>query len=286
MPVPFVGKRFDVAGFQAYLEQVKFTTFNPKFVTLHHTGSPSLAQRPQGFSSQHLQNLLHYYQNQLGWSGAPHLFIDDQPQPIIVFQRLDRRGVHAVSFNARSWGIEMLGNYDTEAFNSGRGAVVRDNSMQALAAMCRRLGVAADTIRFHRDDPTTSKTCPGNHVKKADVVSRVAALLQGAAPDDTSEDAFEAWNVVLPGGKTFIPVHSKDGRPIVQVRTFIKALEEPGDLALAQNKTVVRWTRDGSTIELPVAELDAAGSAWCLVRTLAEKAGRTISVAGRTVTIS
>lgn len=287
MPVPFVGKRFDLAGFQAYLEQVRFTGFQPKFVTLHHTGSPTLAQRPQGFSSQHLQNLLHYYQNQLGWSGAPHLFIDDQPQPIIVFQRLDRRGVHAVSFNANSWGVEMLGNYDVEAFDMGRGAVVRDHAMQALAAMCRRLGVAADTLRFHRDDPTTSKSCPGHHVNKADVVRRVAALLQEEATPDTHDDPWADWSVVLPGGKTFMPVHSRDGRPIVQVRTFLKALEEPGNLALAQNKTLVRWTRaGGSPVELPVAELDSAGSAWCLLRTLAEATGRKVSVSGRTVTIS
>lgn len=287
MPIPFVGKRFDAAGFQAYLAQIQFTGFTPKFVTLHHTGSPSLAQRPHGFSSQHLQNLLHYYQNEQGWNGAPHLFIDDQPQPIIVFQRLDRRGVHAVSFNATSWGVEMLGNYDVEPFAAGRGAVVRDHAMQALAAMCKRLGVSADTLRFHRDDPTTSKTCPGNHVKKAEVVARVAALLQQTVPPDTSDDPWAEWKVVLPGGKTFIPVHSKDGRPIVQIRTFLRALDEPGNLALAQNKTVVRWTPSGgSPIDVAVAELDPAGSAWCLLRTVAEAAGRTLDVSGRTVTIS
>ena len=113
MAIPFVGKRFTPDELAAYLTQVQFSSFTPRFVTLHHTGAPNLAQRPNGFSAQHLQNLLHYYQNELGWRGAPHLFIDDRPQPIIVFQRLDRRGVHAVSFNKNPWGIDMLGNYDT-----------------------------------------------------------------------------------------------------------------------------------------------------------------------------
>ncbi|MGV3724913.1 MAG: peptidoglycan recognition family protein [Actinomycetota bacterium] len=285
MAIPFVGKRFDAAGFEAYLGQVQFGTFKPTFVTLHHTGSPTLAQRPDGFSAQHLQNLLHYYQNQLGWSGAPHVFIDDQPKPIIVFQRLDRRGVHAVSFNRKSWGVEMLGFYDSDSFTSGRGAAVRDNAMEALALMCKRLGAAANTIKFHRDDPTTKKSCPGMLVKKSDVVSRVSALMNQTVTDDVSDDAWENWTVMLPGGSPFVPVHSKEGRPIVHVRTFLKALGEPGELSLAQNKSVVRWVRPAGVVELSVEELDAAGSAWCLVRSIADAAGRTISVSERIVSV-
>jgi hypothetical protein len=177
MPIPFIGKRFTPQEFVQYLAGTNFTSFKPTSVTLHHTASPSLAMRPKGLSDQHLQNLLDYYQNQMGWSGGPHLFIDDKPNGIIVFQRLDRQGVHAKSFNSTSWGIEMLGDFDSEPFDSGRGATVRDMSMLALAAMCKRLGVAAETIKFHRDDPKTNKTCPGTKVLKQDVISRVAKLL-------------------------------------------------------------------------------------------------------------
>lgn len=287
MPIPFVGKRFKPGEFAAHLEQVSFDAFVPTFATLHHTASPSLAMRPAGLSDQHLQNLLDYYQGSLGWSGAPHLFIDDRTDGIIVFQRLDRKGVHAVSFNRNSWGMEMLGDYDCEPFDSGRGAHVRDNAMQALAAICKRLSVPADSIRFHRDDPKTSKSCPGRLVTKQDVVARVSALLSTGAPADSSaEPGWPEWCVELPGGVAHEPVHVKDGRPIVRVRTFLNAVAPGGAFQLSSDQTTVRWTDTaGKGHDLPVAELDEAGAAWCLVRLLAEAAGRSLTVSGRTVQI-
>ncbi len=211
--IPFVGKRFNPAEFKAYLAQVKFGTFVPKFVTLHHTGNPTLAMRPNGFSDQHLRNLLHYYEVTQKWSGAPHLFVDDREDGIIVFQRLDRKGVHAKSFNRNSWGIEMLGNFDVEPFDGGRGAKVRDISMRALALMCERLKVGADTIKFHRDDPLTTKKCPGIKVSKADVQTRVSALLKQPLPADLIPGSeWGEWKVVLPSGQEYEPVHETSGR--------------------------------------------------------------------------
>lgn len=285
MAIPFVGQRFHPEGFADYLRGVSFSGFTPEFATLHHTASPSLAMRPSGLSDQHLRNLLSYYQG-LGWSGAPHLFVDDRPDGIIVFQRMDRRGVHAVSFNARSWGVEMLGDYDSEPFHTGRGAAVRDNTMRALAAMCKRLGVSAETIRFHRDDPKTSKSCPGRLVSKADVVQRVAqAMGQAPPPDASPSEPRKEWEVALPDGRPFSPVHVQESRPIVPVRAFLRALGVEGSLRLEANRAAVLWTPPGSADvkRIPVAEFDNAGSAWALVRLLAEAAGRRIEVAGDVV---
>ena len=96
MAIPFVGQRKTAEQFRQYLDSLQFTVFLPTFVTLHHTASPSLAQRPNGFSQQHLQNLLDYYQNQLEWSGAPHLFIDDQQDAVSV-QRVREPGAVIVA---------------------------------------------------------------------------------------------------------------------------------------------------------------------------------------------
>lgn len=285
--IPYVGKRYTIEAFRAHLEEVAFGTFRPRYVVLHHTASPSLAMRPQGLTDQHLRNLRHYYENTMGWSGAPHLFIDDRADGIIVFQRLDRRGVHAKSFNADSWGIEMLGYFDKEPFHSGRGAKVRDTSMAALAAMCDRLGVAADTIKFHRDDPKTTKSCPGRLVDKADVVRRVAALMAAPPPADLGGDeAWVAWVVRMPDGSVFEPVHVKDGRPIARVRQLLDALRPGGTYRMASGKREVLWTpAGGAAIQVPVVELDEAGAAWSYVRTLAEIAGRRVTVEGREVRI-
>jgi hypothetical protein len=285
--IPFVGKRYAIQAFRSYLPTVRFGAFQPRYVVLHHTASPSLAMRPQGFTDQHLRNLLHYYGVTMGWSGAPHLFVDDREDGIIVFQRLDRRGVHARSFNNDSWGVEMLGDYDREQFHVGRGRKVRDATMQALAAMCERLGVSADTIRFHRDDPKTAKSCPGRHVDKADVVRRVAGIMGGAPPADLGDtEAWATWTVRLPGGAAFEPVHVRGGRPIAPVRRILDELAPGGSYRLAQSGAAVEWTPPGrAAVRITVAEIDEAGAAWALVRDLAEAAGRTVQVAGREVRI-
>lgn len=288
MAIPYVGQRFDAAGFKQHLEEVKFGSFQPKFVTLHHTGIPSLALRPKGFSQQHLLNTLSYYEDKMGWSGAPHLFIDDQsPKPIIVFQRLDRKGVHAVSFNSNSWGIEMLGNYNEEDFSTGRGAVVRDNSMIALALMCGRLGVDATTIKFHREDPHTTKTCPGSRISKSEVVNLVAGLMKQKLTPDVAGKPAAQWKVVLPGNQPFEPIHTNSGRPIVRIRSFLEALGVQPDLKMLSNQGAVQWTRPGgqAPINLAVIELDDDGKAWGLVREIAQAAGHQVKVAGNTVTV-
>jgi hypothetical protein len=92
-------------------------------VTIHHTAAPSLAQRPQGFTIQHIINMASFYQRQKssggnGWPTGPHLFIDDDQ----IFGMCDFavKGIHAVSFNTSSIGIEVLGFYDKNIENPSR----------------------------------------------------------------------------------------------------------------------------------------------------------------------
>lgn len=154
-------------------------------VTLHHTAAPSLAQRPGGFTAQHIKNIQHFYQKQLGWSRGPHFFIDEDQvwgmTPPTV------RGVHAKSFNASSIGIEVLGNYDVESPDSGRGKQCWETAAAATKALLDWLGVSPDwrTVYFHRDDPRTSKSCPGKLVSKDVFLEMVksAVIDPEAAPE-------------------------------------------------------------------------------------------------------
>jgi hypothetical protein len=260
--IPYIGKRMTRDEFRSYLKSLTFSSFKPRFITLHHTGQPNLANRPNGLSNQHLLNLKHYYENVMGWNGAPHVFVDDQEDGIILFQRMDRRGVHAVSFNRDSWGVEMLGYFDRENFDTGRGAKVRDNSMAALAIMCEVLGVEAHTIKFHRDDPKTTKTCPGLKVTKADVVNRVAALMNSSVPEDMTED--NDFVIVLPDGKTYENTRLKDGRLMVRARDFISAIS-PSSTIKVVNRSIIL---DNQAV-IPIAEIDEKGSGWVFVRDMA-----------------
>jgi hypothetical protein len=276
MAVPFVGKRMTRKEFADYLDSLKFSSFNPTFVTLHHTASPSLAQRPNGFTAQHLQNLLHYYQNTLGWNGAPHVFVDDQGEGIIVFQRMDKRGVHAASFNNKSWGVEMLGYYDTESFDTGRGKLVRDNAMHALALMCERLDVNADTIKFHRDDPKTSKTCPGTKVKKAYVVNAVQEIINGHDANENAED-YSEWTVIVPGKEDWTNNRVTNGSVIARAKDFATYLVPGSTVKLLQNSKL-EWNQGTKTVLLDVADIDENNRAWVSVRQVAENSGYKVTL--------
>ena len=160
-----VGKVWSPEMFKEYLKGTKPPLWATS-VTIHHTASPSLAQRPDGFTAQHIRNIQSFYQRTLGWSKGPHFFIDDDQ--IWGMTPPTMQGIHAKSFNSTSIGIEVLGDYDSEQHDTGRGKLCWDLAASATKALLDWLGVSPNTrtIYFHRDDPKTSKTCPGRKVTK------------------------------------------------------------------------------------------------------------------------
>jgi hypothetical protein len=78
----------------------------------------------------------------------------------------------------------MLGNYETEAFDSGRGLAVHNNAMSALATLSAVLGLDPATIRLHKEDPLTTHHCPGKNVDKTAVISSVQTLLVSRHPGE------------------------------------------------------------------------------------------------------
>jgi len=179
-----VGQVFDLVSFRTHLATLDLSWSNS--VTIHHTGAPALIDRPKGFTIQHMRNIQSFYETERKWFRGPHLFTDEDQ--IFGMSPLTARGTHAESFNTTSIGIEMLGNYDVESPNEGRGREVILTTAAATAALLLRLGLPASekTILFHRDDPKTTKTCPGKRVDKAVFIALVknamTAASQPAAP--------------------------------------------------------------------------------------------------------
>jgi len=150
---------------------------NPTGITMHHTGFPDLSIRPNGFTEQHMLNMRHGYINDNGWHRGPHIYTDDHG--IWVFNPLSRRGVHAVSYNSTRYGIEILGNFDTEAdFASLRGASSRKNGMFAAAVLMKHAGISTAKLNFHHHDPETRKTCPGRHVNFSEFEQAVLEIAE------------------------------------------------------------------------------------------------------------
>jgi hypothetical protein len=181
-----VGASFTPATFEQYCHSLHWLQWRPRFVALHNTEIPTLADRPQGLTRQHILDLEHYYRFDVRpgpWNAGPHLFIDDRQ--IRVFTPLTVSGVHSPCFNKVALGVEMLGNYDKEEFASGRGRQVRDNTVAALATLHAVLGLDPATLKLHKEDTcSTHRDCPGRNVHKAAIIQAVQDLLQERHPGD------------------------------------------------------------------------------------------------------
>lgn len=215
-----VGERFAVEDFARYLEKVEWKLWKPQGITLHHTGVPDLEMRPNGFTPKHIQGLESYYRDVKKWQSAPHLFIDQDG--IWVFTPLTLKGVHAVSFNRTHIGIEMLGNYDVEAWHPK----VRSQSIESMALLCARLQITPGQINFHRNDPLTRKSCPGVHIGLATVQAQVkeqvaANIIQGQVQ--------EAHALVIVDNKWRIAVQSviREGRVLCRLSDLLRACGRP-----------------------------------------------------------
>lgn len=177
-----VGKSFTPQEFDAYCHGLKWQAWRPSFIVLHNTYAPTMVQRPVGFTYQHLLNLENFFKGK-GWSAGPHLFIDDHK--IHVFTDLTVSGVHSPSWNKQAIGIEMLGDFEKEAFNEGRGLAVQNNTVAAIATLSAVLGLDPDTMKLHREDKATSHTtCPGKNVVKLEVLAKVKLLLADRHPGE------------------------------------------------------------------------------------------------------
>jgi hypothetical protein len=170
-----VGTSFTPEEFDGYCHQLQWTAWRPSFIVVHNTASPSLAQRTKGLTKQHIKNLEVFYRDQQKWKGGPHLFVDDLQ--IWAFTPLTVSGTHSPSWNKTAIGVEMLGDYEKEPFDSGRGLAVRNNTVAALATLCGILGLDPETMRIHREDPLTTHACPGKNVRKLELIQAVKDLL-------------------------------------------------------------------------------------------------------------
>jgi len=160
-----VGKVWAVDSFTAYLNTIQKPSWC-KAICIHHTAAPSLSQRPKGLQAFHIENMKSFYKDTKGWSAGPHLFTDEDQ--IYGMTPLTDKGVHAASFNSYSIGIEVLGDYDSEACDKGRGLDCWKTTAATVKALANWLEIPINsrTILFHRDDPKTNKTCPGTRVQK------------------------------------------------------------------------------------------------------------------------
>ena len=155
--------------FKSYVESVvagRMGAWRPRGCVLHNTWAPRLSQWPGIVNgkpiseAQRIDNMSVRWKRN-GWSSGPHLFV--APDRVWTATPLWSRGTHSPSYNATHWGIELVGEYDTEILPD----TLRDNAVHAMACLYAMLGhlPSPQNFRFHGEDPRTShKGCPGKAV--------------------------------------------------------------------------------------------------------------------------
>lgn len=180
----FDGKPYSREQFLTHLGQISPGRLGwCKFFTVHNTSSPSIAQWQSKIATpaQRIINLENYYEHSLGWHAGPHGFIPPSKDVVLYgFTNFDVPGVHASCFNSASIGLEMVGDFDSEDFNSGLGAQVRDNAIFVLAALHLKRGLRPDGyklgvsgLHFHVDCKRDNHACPGKTVNRDALVNAI-----------------------------------------------------------------------------------------------------------------
>lgn len=166
------GRGMTPAAFMNYVKTLHFTQWRPHFVVCHNTGVPTFADWHKARGNARMAGLASYYRDDMGWSGGPHLFVADDV--IWLGTPLTQPGVHSPSWNAVSWGVELVGDYDREPVPPA----LFQNAASALATLHDALGLDPATLKFHKEDPRTTHTaCPGHNLVKADLIALIEEKL-------------------------------------------------------------------------------------------------------------
>jgi hypothetical protein len=133
-----------------------------KGIVVHHTVSPTPASW-RGHDT--MVGMMNYYKG-LKWESGPHLFIvtgakNPAHDGIWQMTALNEKGTHAGACNSSTWGVEVVGFYDTKPWSLSTMSLVLD-ALHVLSQW-RGITITKDTLKGHRDC-NSPKTCPGRAV--------------------------------------------------------------------------------------------------------------------------
>jgi len=168
-----VGTPMSAAQFDAYVAGLEMRSWRPSFCVAHNTGVPNFAAWHRVPGARRMAALEAYYRDDKGWSAGPHVFVADDL--IWPFTPLYTPGVHAPSWNAVAWGVELVGEFTSENIPPA----LWGNALSVFATLHRKVSTMdVSRLRLHREDPlTTHKVCPGDHLSKSALIAGVQSAL-------------------------------------------------------------------------------------------------------------
>jgi hypothetical protein len=177
----------DIRQWQTVQEFANYlSAYNPAIaswangVIIHHTYIPTQAAWHGMTSMSGLKNF--YISKQ--WSAGPHLFVvanSSNPANDGIWQLtpLNMQGVHAGTCNTHTWGIEVVGDYNTNPWDAQTRALVVGAAATLL--QWRSITVSATSVKGHRDC-NSPKSCPGTAINLHDVRQWITDYLTAPTP--------------------------------------------------------------------------------------------------------
>lgn len=165
------------AEFLEYCRQLKgHLNWDPSKLVVHNTAAPSIAQwdNPQYSEEYRINSMANFFTRERGWNSGPHLIVSPNGN-IWILSGLQWPGTHSPSFNKNAFGVEMVGDFNKEDFDSGRGLIVQRTAIEAIAILCYVFEIDTSDIHLHKEDPKTDHDCPGKDVKKDALVKAIKA---------------------------------------------------------------------------------------------------------------
>lgn len=149
-----------------------------KGITIHHTWKPTRAE----WQGKNTMEFLGRFYQQKGWSAGPHLFLAaDTHGPftdgIWAGTPLAVQGVHAGKCNDDHIGVEVVGNYDVEAWPANVARLVYD----VLVLLMRWGKIAPGQVHGHREC-LPNKSCPGSRIIMEQVRKKLEDMLTPPIP--------------------------------------------------------------------------------------------------------
>jgi len=254
-----------LSEFETFLNDLKFIDWKPSLIVVHHTWQPTLDQW-HGVKS--LDAMERFYQTSKGWHHGPHFYVSDQHW--YVFNTPTERGVHAISYNSDSYGIEVVHNGDVAPFSGAQAELL----YSGLSLVFNKLGLDPQLdLRFHREDVLSKKTCPGLKVTKADVIN---GILNRVAHSQHQENN-PSVSISLDGEKLNFTGERVDGITFAPIRALSEALGATVEYRPGLHPFIAVKKGD-QTLDLSgEIEMNADGHAYAQLRGIAEDLGYTVT---------
>ncbi len=163
---------------------------NIKQLHVHHTWKPEHSDYT-GTNGLALQmGMRNYHVNTNGWKDiGQHLTLLPDGQWVTGRDfNIDPSSIQG--WNKEAFSIEMLGNFDN-GFDTFEGM-----QKEAMFEFCTffitwmKLDVETD-IKFHRDNPTADKTCPGSGINRAWFMNELSVRIQLESLSSRNEEAWK-----------------------------------------------------------------------------------------------